>query len=121
MKKHLMQGACVSILLWGVFQSASAQAPVADKGQTVTTTGIFSPKETKSGYEINGYYVELSKEQADSLKGKKVSVTGRMIVVKGMSENQSPQVQGSHTDRKFIRDAKITIVYDSREPVVPKK
>lgn len=92
-----------------LFASQFSFAQVADKGQTVTTVGVFSPNEAKSGYEINGYYVELSQAQADSLKGKKVSVTGRLVVVKGMASTKEP-AQGSTHDRKFIREAKITLV-----------
>jgi len=95
------------LLMATLFASQISFAQVADKGGQVTVVGVFNPKEAKSGYEINGYYVELSQAQADSLKGKKVSVTGRLVVVKGITSSTQ---QGAADDRKFIREAKITFV-----------
>lgn len=92
------------------FAATLAAQPVADKGQTVTTVGTFSAAPTKSGYAINGYFVELTKEQAEAYKGKQVSVTGRMIEVKGMNPDAPEKQQGSTDTRKYIREPKITVV-----------
>lgn len=94
----------------GFAATLAAQQPVADKGHTVTTEGVFSANATHSGYAINGYYVELTKEQAEAYKGKRVSVTGRMIEVKGMNPGAPEGQTGSTETRKFIREPKITVL-----------
>lgn len=94
----------------GFAATLAAQTPVADRGHTVTTEGTFSANATHSGYAINGYYVELTKEQAEAYKGKRVSVTGRMIEVKGMNAGAPESQSGSTETRKFIREPKITVL-----------
>jgi len=89
-----------------------------DKSKRVTTIGIIDTMETKSGYRINEYYIELTKNQLDSLKGKKVSVTGKLLIVEGIDPTSKEMVQGSLNDRFFITEPKFTIVYDTREPLI---
>lgn len=78
----------------------------------VTTIGIFDPNETKSGFRINDYYVELSNSRMDTLKGKKVSVTGDLVVIRGM-ENAFTMEQGSYSDRKIITKPVITFINET--------
>lgn len=78
----------------------------------VTTIGVFDTLETKSGYKINEYYVELTQQQLELIKGKKVSVTGQLIVVEGIDPNEKEIVQGSLQDRFFIIEPKIIFIDD---------
>lgn len=89
-----------------------------EKLKTVTTVGIFDTLEAKSGFRINEYYVELTPVQFDSLKGKKVSVTGKLIIVEAINLNSKVIEQGSLNDRYFIIEPSFTIVYDAREPLI---
>lgn len=88
------------------------------KPKMVTTIGIIDTMETKSGYRINEYYIELTKNQLDSLKGEKISVTGKLLIVEGIDPTSKEIVQGSLNDRFFIIEPEFTIVYDTREPLI---
>jgi hypothetical protein len=83
-----------------------------DSSKTISTTGIFDTMATKSGYSINGYYVELSEAEFKKYKGKKVKVTGKLLVVPGLDPNDPVIKQGSMDDRKFIVEPKIEIIYN---------
>lgn len=95
-------------------KSSFAQTTSDDGSQKVTTAGIFESEETKSGYLINEYYVELTHEQFDTLKGKRVIVSGKLLVVKGIDPEAEVKVQGSTSDRLFILNP--VIVYDTSKP-----
>lgn len=88
------------------------------KLKTVSTVGIIDTNETKSGFRINEYYIELTPKQLDSLKGKKVAVTGKLLIVQGINPNAKEMVQGSPDDRYFIIEPEFTIIYDTREPLI---
>jgi hypothetical protein len=81
-----------------------------DSVKIVTTTGVFDSGEAKSGYIINGYYVEMNQTEFKKYKGKKVQVTGKLFVVHGLSKEEMKHEQGSSEDRKFIIQAKITVL-----------
>ncbi len=87
----------------------------------VTTIVIFDGKIiNKYGYKINEYWIamiDLTGLQVDSLKGKKVMVTGKLKIVKG---NESKNIQSTRGDTKYITEPKFTIVYDSRHPLQKK-
>lgn len=87
------------IVLFIFLLVASFQAYSQEK---VKTIGYIDTLETKSGYQINGYYISLTKEQLNLYKGKRVMVTGKLLVVKGIDPNDPVIVQGSTGDRKFI-------------------
>lgn len=91
-------------------QLSFAQAKTTDTSKTITTTGVFDTREAKSGYLINGYYVEISNEEFQQYKGKKVRVTGKLAIIKGLSPEEMKHEQGSNGDRKFITHFKITIL-----------
>jgi hypothetical protein len=94
-----------------LFHLSFAQNKKADTSKTVTVTGVFDTIEAKSGYLINGYYVEISHSEFQPYKGKKVKVTGRLLVIKGLTKEQMEMhEQGGKGDRKFIEQAKVTIL-----------
>ena len=86
--------------------------------KTVSTVGIIDTNETKSGFRINEYYIELTPKQLDSLKGKKVEVKGKLLIVPGIDPNAKEMVQGSSDDRYFIIEPEFIIIYDTREPLI---
>jgi hypothetical protein len=87
-----------------------AQGKMKDTLKSATTTGVFDTAEAKSGYLINGYYVELTQEEFKKYKGKKVKVSGKLSIIKGLTAEEMKHEQGSSEDRKFIRQAKITVL-----------
>lgn len=115
--KNLLKSLPVFLLL--ISQFAFTQTVKKETPKEVTTIGIIDTLETKSGFRINEYFIELSKSQLDSLKGKKVAVTGSLLVVKGIDPKDKEISQGSLGDRLFIVKPKFTIIYDAREPLKP--
>lgn len=113
--KNLLKSLPVFLLL--ISQFAFAQAVKKETPKEVTTIGIIDTLETKSGFRINEYFIELSKNQLDSLKGKKLAVTGSLLVVKGIDPKEKEISQGSLGDRLFIVKPQFTIIYDAREPL----
>lgn len=93
---------CVLVVLTG-FSSLQ-------KNKKVKTIGVFENSETKSGYQINNYFVELKKEEFEKYKGKKVEVTGTLLIVPGLDPNEKVISQGSTSDRKFIVKYKVKIL-----------
>lgn len=93
-----------------------------DTIKEITTIGIFDGNYIgKTGYKINEYYIalgDLSSNQVDSLKGKRIMVFGKLKIIKG--DKESKTIQSKSEDRKYIEEPKYTIVYDSREPLLKK-
>jgi hypothetical protein len=113
--KNLLKALAIFLLLMSQF--SFAQTVKKETPKEVTTIGIIDTLETKSGFRINEYFIELSKSQLDSLKGKKVAVTGSLLIVKGINPKEKEISQGSLGDRLFIIKPRFTIVYDAREPL----
>ena len=106
------------LCLLAISQVSLAQSSKKDTLKEITTIGIIDTFETKSGFRINEYFIELTKTQLDSFKCKKVFVKGELLIVKGIDPNDKEIVQGSLGDRLFILKPKITIVYDARDPLI---
>ena len=87
-----------------------AQTKVEDAPKIVSTTGIFDTNEAKSGYLINGYYVEMTHAEFKRYKGRKVRVSGKLAVVRGLKAEDMKHEQGSSEDRKFIIQYRIKIL-----------
>jgi hypothetical protein len=88
-----------------------AQEETTVIGKRITTTGVFDTLEAKSGYLINGYYVEISTAEFQKYKSKKVKVTGKLVIIKGLTKDQMKMhEQGGKGERKFIEQDKITIL-----------
>lgn len=94
--------------------------------ETVTTTGIFEGKKVVVGnfdrvevYKINDYCIALEDMPdalLDSLKGKKVQVTGKLKVVEGERHPAKTSNEGriyepyKEPDKKFIAEPVFTIL-----------
>ncbi len=77
----------------------------------VSTTGIIDPRESKSGYQINQYFISLSEKQIKKYTGKTVEVKGKLMVVEGIDSTADLKTQGSENDRYFILEPKIKIIH----------
>ena len=88
----------------------TAQAKMEDAPKIVSTTGIFDTNEAKSGYLINGYYVEMTNSEFKKYKGRKIRVSGKLAIAKGLSSEDMKHEQGSSEDRKFIIQYRIKIL-----------
>jgi hypothetical protein len=93
------------VLVFGAQHPTSTQ-----KAKKVKTVGVFNMTETKSGYQINDYYVALTKEEVLQYNNQKVEVRGKLVVVPGLDPNEKIISQGSTSERKFIVDYKIKLL-----------
>lgn len=103
---------------------------IRTKETEVSTIGIFDGQtymgvHGESVYKMNEYRIysnDISKSQVDSLKGKKVLVTGILNKVQGKTQvtenNKGEKIYKPSPDFfLFISEPKFTIIYDTREPL----
>ena len=85
----------------------------------VTFIAVFHENQaTKDGYYIGNYIVEISDEQARQLDGKKIKVTGKLYIVKGLDSQPREYdkngdliiKQGRKEDTKHISSPTIEII-----------
>ena len=98
-------------------QRAIAQTSINEAVKEISTIGILDTNKTKSGYRINKYFIELNDSLFKAYKGKRIEVTGKLLIVKAIDPSAKEMEQGSLNDRFFIVEPQITIIYDSREPL----
>jgi hypothetical protein len=65
---------------------------------------------TKDGIYLNGYVVNISYEKAKKLNGKKIRVTGKVTIIKGIKNSPGEEVQGRQGDTKHIESPKVEII-----------
>jgi hypothetical protein len=115
------------------FQTINAQTTKPDSLKPITTIGIFDGKKVWEGnfqseevYKINGYCIalaDMSQTQVDSLKGKKIIVSGKLKIKVGKTFPAKTSSEGriyepyKEPDRKFISEPKFIIYYETREPI----
>ena len=68
---------------------------------------------TKEGIYLNGYIVNISYDKLIILNGKRVQISGKVTIIKGLKHNNDGEVrQGREEDTKHILKPKIKIVDD---------
>ena len=66
---------------------------------------------TKDGFYLNGYVVNIDYEQAKKLNGKKIRVSGKVTIEKGLKNLPGNEIrQGREKDTKHIESPKIEII-----------
>lgn len=82
-----------------------------DIANFITTLNIANA--SKDGIYLNGYVVNISYEKAKELDGKKIRVTGKVTIIKGIKNLPGePIQQGREVDTKYIKSPKIKIIKD---------
>ena len=111
-------------ILFSLFTiSCFSQASDTLKGHFNKTPGFvsFTTKldiayATKEGIYLNGYVVNINYEQAKRLNGKKIRVTGKVTILKGLKNLPGNEVrQGRQEDTKYIDSPKIVLIKKCRE------
>ncbi|HBS85765.1 MAG: hypothetical protein A2W91_13315 [Bacteroidetes bacterium GWF2_38_335] len=103
------------------FSQISAVSGGSDQGSDdkVSFTVKFDKSlQTKDGYYLNGYVVQISDKQADKFHCKTIKISGKVTVVKGLDsqpkeyDDQGNEIfsQGRQGDTNFILSPKIKIV-----------
>lgn len=106
MKKY-----CVLLLFFLTIISCSQLKQSTNNSEMVSFIATVDiNRATKEGIYMNGYVVEIDYDQIKKLDGKKVQVTGKVIVVKGLNEKDNIIKQGRLKDMKHIVSPKIKIV-----------
>jgi hypothetical protein len=66
---------------------------------------------TKEGIYLNGYVVNIRYEKAKQLNGKKIRVTGKVSIIKGVNNQPGEEMQqGREGDTMYIESPKIKII-----------
>lgn len=115
----------------------NAQNTKQDSLKSITTIGIFDGKKIRIGnfeseevYKINEFCIypaNISEKLLDSLKGKKIMISGKFKITEGKTMSAKTNKDGKicepykEPDKKFIIDPIFTIVYDTREPLIKKE
>lgn len=79
-------------------------------GEPVSTIGYIEKAESKSGYGINGFYIKLTKDEYEKYYDRKIEVSGKLLIVKGLTDEELKTMQGSKEDRYFIEETAIKIL-----------
>lgn len=79
-------------------------------GESVSTIGYIEKAESKSGYGINGFYIQLTKDEYEKYYDRKIEVSGKLLIVKGLTDEELKTMQGSKEDRYFIEETAIKIL-----------
>jgi hypothetical protein len=118
--------ALTAVLLF-ILNCSSVHHVNRDATDTVSTTGIFEGKIVTEGnfrreqvYKINSYCItlkDITPSRADLLRGKKVKVTGKLRIAKGVLFPPKSSTDGTiyepykEPDKKFI-DNPVFIIID---------
>lgn len=87
------------------------QVKIGNKVRFVTK--IDTLQSTKDGIYLNGYVVNIPYNKLIKINGKKVRISGRVTIVKGLHHYNDGEVrQGREEDTKHILKPKIKIIDD---------
>ena len=120
------------ILIFALFlltQLSLAQSTKQDSLKPVAVVGVFDGAKVSLGnfekeevYIIKDYYISLTDlpdRKADSLRGKKILVTGRLKIIEGQRMPAKTSTDGKiyepykEPDKKFISKPVFSIVYEN--------
>jgi len=90
-----------------------------DSSYVTFITKFDKSRETKEGYNINGYVVDISRKKAQKLDGKKIRISGKVSIQKGLdndpqnhNDKETEVTRGGRaTDTKYILAPKIEIIH----------
>lgn len=91
---------------------SAADSIVISKSKLVSFVTVLDiANATKDGIYLNGYVVNISYEKAKQLNGKKIRVTGKVSIIKGVNNQPGEEMQqGREGDRMYIESPKIKII-----------
>lgn len=91
---------------------SAADSIVISKSKLVSFVTVLDiANATKDGIYLNGYVVNISYEKAKQLNGKKIRVTGKVSIIKGVKNQPGEEMQqGREEDTMYIESPKIKII-----------
>lgn len=100
---------CV-IMVSNISFAQDAKDTKQKSGEPVSTIGYIEKAESKSGYGINGFYIQLTKDEYEKYYDRKIEVSGKLLIVKGLTDEEMKTTQGTKEDRYFIEETQIKIL-----------
>ena len=110
---------CMLSLLFTLFSLSSFSQttdtlkiqPVKESDTVSFTSKVDIANATKDGIYLNDYVVNISYKQLKKLNGKKIKVTGKVTIIKGLQNLNKDEIQqGREADTKYIQSPKIEII-----------
>ncbi|MDF2188933.1 hypothetical protein [Paraflavitalea sp. CAU 1676] len=105
------------IALLSVFNGHSQATPAKQidfkKAKVSFVTDFNNSNATKDGYYLRGYVVNISPEKGRELDGKKIRVSGKVTVVKGVQNDPNGKddiQQGRAEDFLYIKKPRIEVL-----------
>jgi hypothetical protein len=100
----------ITLILANISFAQDAKDIKQKSGEPVSTIGYIEKMESKSGYGINGFYIQLTKDEYEKYYDRKIEVSGKLLIVKGLTDEQLKTMQGSKEDMYFIEETAIKIL-----------
>lgn len=100
----------ITFILANISFAQDAKDTKQKSGEPVSTIGYIEKAESKSGYGINGFYIQLTKDEYEKYYDRKIEVSGKLLIVKGLTDEELKTMQGSKEDRYFIEETVIKII-----------
>ncbi len=111
--KYLKLSLLLTLLANYCFLQAQDTLHAADKERRKVSfiTTIDIKNATKDGIYLNGYVVNIPYEKLTELNGRKVRISGKVTIVKGLMDNNDKEVkQGRENDTMHILKPKIKVL-----------
>ncbi|MBN8569134.1 MAG: hypothetical protein J0M18_05850 [Ignavibacteria bacterium] len=100
----------ITFILANISFAQDAKDTKQKSGEPVSTIGYIEKAESKSGYGINGFYIQLTKDEYEKYYDRKIEVSGKLLIVEGLTDEELKTMQGSKEDRYFIEETVIKII-----------
>ena len=100
----------VLVVLANISFAQDAKDVTQKSGEQVSTVGYIEKTESKSGYGINGFYIQLTQDEYKKYYDRKLEVAGKLLIVKGLTDEELKTLQGSKENRYFIEEVVIKII-----------
>lgn len=100
----------VLFVLANISFAQDAKDVTSKSGEPVSTVGYIEKHESKSGYGINGFYIQLTKDEYNKYYDRKIEVSGKLLIIKGLTDEELKTMQGSREDRYFIEEINVKII-----------
>ena len=98
---------------YSLLQGQHTLKPIDTKNNKVSfITTIDIKRATLDGIYLNGYVVNIEYDKLRKLNGKKVRISGKVTIIKGLKNlpPTKPLTQGRYDDTKHILNPKIEII-----------
>ncbi len=79
----------VTFILANISFAQDAKDVTQKSGEPVSTVGYIEKHESKSGYGINGFYIQLTQDEYKKYYDRKLEVSGKLLIIKAAGEGEA--------------------------------